>query len=52
MPNFLKKLFGKKHKKGFCPSCGGKLVAAKADVIKTYGKPIMICSKCKKLVEV
>jgi len=51
MLNFLKKLFSKKPKKGTCPSCSGNLIRPKADVIKTYGKPVMVCSKCKKLVE-
>ena len=51
MLNWLKKLFGKR-KKGLCSSCGGKLVKAKSDVIETYGKPVMVCSKCKRLVEV
>jgi uncharacterized protein with PIN domain len=51
MFNFLKKL-SRKKKKGLCPKCGGKLIKPKADVIRTYGKPVMVCSKCKKLVEV
>lgn len=55
MLNWLKKLFGlgkSKVSKGTCPSCNGKLVRAKSDVIETYGKPVRVCSKCKKLVEV
>ncbi len=55
MFNFLKKLFGlgkPKPSKGSCPSCGGDLIRAKADVIGAYGKPVMLCSKCKKLVEI
>ncbi|MBL7100913.1 MAG: hypothetical protein ISS23_03090 [Nanoarchaeota archaeon] len=54
MLNFLKKLFGfgKKPGKGSCSSCGGTLIRAKSDVIETYGKPVMVCSKCKKLVEI
>ncbi len=53
MINFLKKLFGfgKPKTKGACHSCGGALVKASADVSETYGKPVMVCSKCKKLVE-
>jgi len=55
MLNFLKKLFGfgkPKAGKNLCQRCGGQLTRAKADVIETYGKPVMACSKCKKLVEV
>ena len=51
MLNWLKNLF-KKKKKGGCPSCGGQLIKAKSDVIETYGKPVKVCKKCKKLVEV
>lgn len=53
MFNLIKKLFGiRSSKKGSCPSCGAPLVKAKADVIETYGRPVMVCSRCKKLVEV
>jgi len=54
MLNFLKRLFGlgKPKSRGGCPSCGGTLIKAKSDVIETYGKPVKVCSKCKKLVEV
>ena len=53
MLNFLKKLFGfGKPKSGACPNCGGILIKAKSDIIETYGKPVKVCSKCKKLVEV
>jgi DNA-directed RNA polymerase subunit M/transcription elongation factor TFIIS len=48
--NWLKRVF-KGKKKGACPSCGSELIKAKADVVETYGKPVMVCSKCKRLVE-
>lgn len=51
MLNWLKRILGKKQK-GLCVRCGGKLIKTRADVIETYGKPVMVCSKCKKLVEV
>ena len=55
MLNFLKKLFGlgkTKISKGGCPSCGGQLTKAKSDIIETYGRPVKVCLKCKRLVEV
>ncbi|MBW2976506.1 hypothetical protein KY347_03610 [Candidatus Woesearchaeota archaeon] len=53
MLNWLKRFFGKTKERGrgFCPKCGGKLAKARPDVIEAYGKPVMVCSKCKKLVE-
>ena len=52
MINFIRKLFRNRKKKGGCSRCGGVLVKPKSDVIETYGKPVMVCSKCKKLVEI
>lgn len=52
MINFIKRLFRKKRVAGACPRCGGLLISAKQDVSETYGRPVKVCAKCRKLVEV
>lgn len=53
---WLKKLFSPKKKKilrkAGCPHCGGQLKPAKADVSETYGRPVRVCTRCKRLIPI